>query len=251
VVLPGPPDCARTTVGADHVRERRRRHAEVVVTDLADKGKPTQVAFSVPANSVVTKDPRSAGGPGSVTVEWFGGRLLVEEGPTGTRALDLTPCATRTSAHCYFAAGNHAARRASSGSSSTIPTLPTRVVDVTLRTSSGVRRPDALQGLDIPRRSREIIAVHDIAVRQDRVAVSVDAEAGSVVAAQSLVYTTAAGTPGVALSLGSPTTATDWTFAGGVTPPADERVLPTNKQQAIIDKSGQVMRVKEQGAVAV
>ena len=71
-------------------------------------------------------------------------------------------------------------------------------VDVTLRTSSGVRRPDALQGLDIARRSRDVIAIHDIAVRQDRVAVEVDAEVGSVVAAQTLVYTAAAGTPGVA-----------------------------------------------------
>ena len=69
-------------------------------------------------------------------------------------------------------------------------------VDVTLRTSSGVRRPDALQGLDIARRSREVIAIHDVAVRQDRVAVAVDAEVGSVVAAQTLVYTTAAGTAG-------------------------------------------------------
>ena len=31
-------------------------------------------------------------------------------------------------------------------------------VDVTLRTSSGVRRPDALQGLDVARRSRDVIA---------------------------------------------------------------------------------------------
>lgn len=205
--------------------------AEVVVTDLADKGKATQVAFSVPPNSVVTKTRDQLGGPGSITVEWFGGRLLVEEGITGARALDVAPCATRTSAHWYFAAGT-TPRGVQQWIVIDNPYASDAKVDVTLRTSSGVRRPDALQGLDIARRSREIIAVHDIAVRQDRVAVAIDAESGSVVAAQSLVYTAAAGTPGVALSLGSPTAGTDWTFAGGVAQPS------TNAWVAIANVGG-------------
>jgi hypothetical protein len=98
-------------------------------------------------------------------------------------------------------------------------------VNVTLRTSSGVRRPDALQGLDVARRSREVIAIHDIAVRLDRVAVEIDAQVGSVVAAQTLVYTSAAGTVGVAMSLGSPASATDWTFAGGVGQPSSTALV--------------------------
>ena len=205
--------------------------AEVVVTDLSDKGKPTQVAFSVPRNSVVTKTRDQLGGAGSLTVEWFGGRLLVEEGITAAGALDITPCATRTSAHWYFAAGT-TPRGVQQWVVIDNPYASDAKVDVTLRTSSGVRRPDALQGLDIARRSREIIAVHDIAVRQDRVAVAIDAEVGSVVAAQSLVYTSAAGSPGVALSLGSPTAGTDWTFAGGVSQPS------TNAWVAIANVGG-------------
>jgi hypothetical protein len=205
--------------------------AEVVVTDLADKGAPTQVAFSVRPNSVVTKTRDQLGGPGSLTVESFGGRLLVEEGTTGSRALDLTPCATRTSAHWYFAAGT-TPRGVQQWVVIENPYASDAKVDVTLRTSSGVRRPDALQGLDIARRSRVIIAVHDIAVRQDRVAVAIDTEVGSVVAAQSLVYTAAAGTPGVAISLGSPTAGTDWTFAGGLAQPS------TNAWVAIANVGG-------------
>jgi Family of unknown function (DUF5719) len=192
--------------------------AEVVVTDMTDKGTTTQVSLVVPGNSVVTKTRDQLGGPGALTVEWFGGRLLVEEGSAGARALDITPCATRTSQHWYFAAGT-TPRGVQQWVVIDNPYASDAKVDVTLRTSSGVRRPDALQGLDIARRSRAVIAIHDIAVRLDRVAVAIDAEIGSVVAAQTLVYTAAAGTPGVAVSLGSPTAATNWTFAGGVAQP--------------------------------
>jgi hypothetical protein len=71
-----------------------------------------------------------------------------------------------------------------------------------------------LQGLDLARRSRVVIPIHDTAVRKDRVAVEVDASLGSVVAAQTIVYTAVSGTPGVAMSLGAPAASTDWTFVG-------------------------------------
>jgi len=188
---------------------------DVVVTDLADKGKDTHVGFAVPANSVVTKKREQLGTPGSLTVESFGGRVVVEEGIERAGALETTACATRTAPNWYFAAGTtpHGVEQWLVIDN---PYASDAKVDVTLRTSSGVRRPDALQSLDITRRSRDVIAIHNIAVRQDRVAVEIDAEFGSVVAAQTLVYTAAAGTPGVAMSIGSPRAGTDWTFPGGV-----------------------------------
>src|SRR5207302_2436415 len=88
-------------------------------------------------------------------------------------------------------------------------------VDVTLRTSDGVLRPEPIQGLDIYRRSRALVPIHELAVRKARVAVEVDATLGSVVAAQTLVYTATAGTPGVTTSIGAPASAGEWTFAGG------------------------------------
>ena len=45
--------------------------------------------------------------------------------------------------------------------------------------------------------------------------VAVDSEVGTVVAQQVVAYTTDAGVPGVAFALGSPASATDWTFTGG------------------------------------
>lgn len=188
---------------------------DVVVTDLADKGNATHVGFAVPSNTVVTKKREELGAPGSLTVESFGGQVVVEEGIERADGLDTTPCATRTSPHWYFAAGT-TPRGVQQWLVIDNPYASDAKVDVTLRTSSGVRRPDLLQNLDITRRSRNVIAIHDIAVRQDRVAVEVDTEFGSVVAAQTLVYTSAAGTPGVAVSIGSPIAATDWRFPGGV-----------------------------------
>jgi hypothetical protein len=198
--------------------------AEVVVTDLADNGSASHVTVEVRADSVVTKRRDQLGGPGALTVETFGGRVLVEEGIEDPRFTDTVPCATQSSPHWYFAAGT-TPRGVQQWLVIDNPYASDAKVDVTLRTSTGLHRPAALQSLDIARRSREVIAIHDIAVRVDRVAVAVDAQVGTVVAAQALVYTPAAGTPGVALSLGSPAAAADWTFTGGVAQPGSTAVV--------------------------
>ena len=191
--------------------------AQVIVTDLADKGSATHVTVNVAPDTVVTRNRDSLGGPGALTVETFGGRVLVEEGVEGAGAIDTAPCATQTSAHWYFAAGS-TPRGVQQWLVIDNPYPSDAKVDVTLRTSNGVMRPGALQSVDVARRSRVVIPIHDVAVRESRVAVALDAQVGTVVAAQTLVYTTDAGTPGVALSIGAPAAATAWTFAGGVAP---------------------------------
>jgi hypothetical protein len=198
--------------------------ADVVVTDLADSATDTHVMFNVAANSVVTKARDLLGAPGALTVETFGGRVIVEQGINGTGALETMPCATESSPHWYFAAGT-TPRGVQQWLVIDNPYASDAKVDVTLRTDAGVRRPDALQGLDVARRSREVIAIHDLAVRLDRVSVEVDAQVGSVVAAQTLVYSAAAGTPGVAQSLGSPVVSTEWTFTGGIAEPGATAVV--------------------------
>jgi hypothetical protein len=192
--------------------------AQVVVTDLADKGDATHVTVDVAPETVVTRSRDSIGTPGALTVETFGGRVLVEEGIEGLGAIDTAPCATQTSAHWYFAAGT-TPRGVQQWLVIENPYPSDAKVNVTLRTSNGVLRPGDLQSLDVIRRSRSVIAIHNYAVRVGRVAVAVDAQVGTVVASQMLVYTTDAGTPGVALSIGAPAPATDWTFAGGVVAP--------------------------------
>jgi hypothetical protein len=192
--------------------------AQVVVTDLADKVDATHVTVNVAPDTVVTRTRDSLGPPGALTVETFGGRVLVEEGIEGVGAIDTAPCATQTAAHWFFAAGT-TPRGVQQWLVIENPYPSDAKVNVTLRTSNGVLRPGALQSLDVIRRSRSVIAIHNYAVRVGRVAVAVDAQVGTVVASQALVYTTDAGTPGVALSIGAPASATDWTFAGGVVAP--------------------------------
>jgi len=198
--------------------------SDVVVTDLADSGKPTHTTLAVPPDSVVTKTRDSLGPAGALTVETFGGRVLVEEGIEGPGATDTSACATQSSTHWYFAAGT-TLRGIKQYLVIDNPYASDAKVDVTFRTSTGVHRPDSLQGLDVARRTREVVAVHDLAVRLDRVSVSVDAEIGSVVAAQALSYTADAGTPGVAFELGASAAASEWTFAGGTNRPGSTSVL--------------------------
>jgi hypothetical protein len=54
-------------------------------------------------------------------------------------------------------------------------------------------------------------------VREDRIAVEVEADLGRVVAEQTLVFTSDAGQPGIAMTLGAPAASDHWLFAGGNT----------------------------------
>src|SRR5262249_27093188 len=138
-----------------------------------------------------------------------------EEGISAADAFESTPCATRASPHWYFAAGS-TPRGVQQWLVIANPYASDAKVNVTLRTSSGVRKPEDLQAMDVARRARTVIAVHDYAVRQDRVAVEVDSEIGSVVASQLSVVTSQAGNPGVAQTIGSPAPASEWTLPGGL-----------------------------------
>ncbi len=198
--------------------------ADVVVTDLTDTGRATHISLAVPSRSLVARTRDQLGAAGALTIETFGGRVVVEEGLQGAAGFESTPCATQTSAHWYFAAGS-TLRGVQQWLVIDNPYASDARVDVTIRTRSGTLRPDALQQLDIARRSREVVAIHDVAVRQDRVSVEVDTEVGSVVATQALVYTEAAAPPEVALSLGMTATATDWTFGGGIGGPNSNAIV--------------------------
>jgi hypothetical protein len=162
----------------------------------------------------VTKRRADLGPPGAVTVETFGGMVVAEEGVDGKSGTDITPCATQSSTQWHFAAGS-TVRGVQMWLVVDDPYASDAKIDVTLRTSAGVRRPDDLQGLDITRRTRVVIPVHNYAVRDDRVAVEVNASAGRVVAGQTIVFTSDAGQPGIATTLGTPVSSDHWMFAGG------------------------------------
>jgi hypothetical protein len=188
--------------------------ADIAITVLADKTARAHQVLTVAPNSVVTKHRTDVGPAGALTIETFGGRVAIEEGLDGESGFESSPCATRTSATWEFAAGT-TPRGVEQWLVLENPYASDAKVDVTLRTNDGVRRPESLQGMDVTRRSRVVVPIHDLAVRVDHVAVEVTARLGEVVAAQTLVYTADAGTPGVATTLGATDASDHWTFAEG------------------------------------
>jgi hypothetical protein len=75
----------------------------------------------------------------------------------------------------------------------------------------------ALQGVDVPGRSRVVIPIHDHAVRQEHVAVEVHANVGQVVAAQTLDFGRDSGRRGVATAFGALAPSSRWWFPDGQT----------------------------------
>jgi hypothetical protein len=197
------------------------READVVVTVVPDDGAPVRRELHVGPAAVESVARADLGPAGALTVESFGARVVVEEGAAGEAGTEMTPCATQSATEWHFAAGT-TVRGVQQWLVVLNPYASDAKVDIALRTSDGVRRSDPLQGFDIPRRSRAVIPVHDYAVRNARVAVEVRARSGRVVAAQTLVYSTAAGVPGLASSLGAIVATDHWLFAAA--PSSDDLV---------------------------
>ena len=154
--------------------------------------------------------------PGAVVVEPFSPDVVVSAGVESNNALAVVPCGTEASADWYFAAGT-TVRGVSQWLVLDDPFSSDARVDITLRTDSGLQQLPSLQGVDVPGRSRVVIPIQDSAVRQERVAVEVHAGVGRVVASQTLVFSSAAGQPGVATTLGALEPSSSWWFADGKT----------------------------------
>lgn len=179
-------------------------------------GAPRTRMVTVPARSVQTLVRSDLGPAGPLIVETFGPEVAVETSIEAASALAVTPCTTRAADHWFFSAGE-TPRGVAQWLVVQDPFAADAKVDILLRTSEGLRQPEALQGVDVARRSRAIIPIHNYAVRQSLVAVEVRARIGHVVATQTLVYTDASGPRGVAVSSGANEAAGDWWFADGVT----------------------------------
>ncbi len=151
---------------------------------------------------------------GSVVVEPFSPDVVVSAGVETDTALDSVPCATTASAHWYFAAGE-TVRGVKQWLVLQNPFSADARVNVILRTDVGLKELENLQGIDVAGRSRVVVPIHEQAVRQPRVAIEVQAVVGQVVAAQTLEYSAAAGTPGVATTLGALAQAPRWWFTDG------------------------------------
>jgi hypothetical protein len=183
--------------------------AAVTVTVRPDGGAPAREEFTVAAATVTTRGRRSLGPDGALTVESFGGRLVVDDAVSGPAGSDVSACAPRSSTSWYFPAGS-TVRGAEYWLVVDDPYASDAKVDVTVYTETGVRRPERLQGVDVARRSRVLIPLHDIVVRERHVGLELEARVGRVVASQVLVFTADSGTPGVAATVGATTGSDHW-----------------------------------------
>jgi hypothetical protein len=219
---------------------------DAVVTIEPDDGSDAvRRTISVPGNSVrsfnrATLADLAAGEPeaddsdatrlptGPLVVEVFAPDVVVQQGLESTQMLDQMTCATTPSADWYFAAGT-TVRGVKQWLVLDNPLSTDARIDVEVRSEIGLRLLPALQGIDVPGRSRVEIEIHEEAIRQERVAVAVHAELGRVVASQTMQFEAASGPRGVASTVGTLGTAERWWFTDGqVKPDATERVAIAN-----------------------
>lgn len=187
------------------------------VTVMPGGGAPTKsFAFQVDAlaqrrvkvsNVLATPEP-------GVVVEVFGGPAVVEHEVRGRDDVAVGPCAREPAKRWYFAAGD-TARGGEQWLALFNPFSDDAIVDVTFVTDSGVREPAAAQHFVVPSQSRVSMPVHDLARRQERVAVEIRATTGRIVAERSLRYDGSEGIAGIAVSLGVTGLARGWTLPFG------------------------------------
>jgi hypothetical protein len=172
--------------------------------------------FSVAAAAQLRVDVASltsAAEPG-VVVEVLGGPVVVEhEVRHGARAA-VGPCARQASSDWYFAAG-----ATGPGTEDWLalfnPFGDDAIVDVTFLTASGVQAPGQTQAIDVPRRSRVSLPLHQLVPDQSSLALHVHARTGRVAAEQSLIFDGTNGVTGIATTLGATGTSATWRVPTG------------------------------------
>ncbi len=172
------------------------------------------VALDIDPNSMQTVDlaaSQPAGTYLSAMVELTGGGGLVEQRVTNPAGNAVSACSNAAGGQWSFADGT-----TSAGSleqlALTNPFPDTAIVDVTLLTTSGTRRPAALRGLPIPGRSVVSVPIDQIAQNEANVSITVAASRGRVVAARAQTYQ-GGGRSGFSLSLGAPSLSDQFYFA--------------------------------------
>jgi hypothetical protein len=208
-----------------------RRGVVAAITGIGD-GVPRatrRISIAPGAPTVLGAGALAGVGGDAVIVEPFGPGVIVEHQVVGSHGTAVGPCATTLSPRWFFAA---LTTRLGASSSVVLMNPLARsdaVVDVTLYTTDGARAPSALQGLEVPRRSRLAVGLNDFADRQAVVGVAVRARAGGRIAAEAVV--TQDGRPAVVL--GITTLGPAWWFASGTAHAARAlAVLNPNDQPA-------------------
>lgn len=204
-------------------------------TVVASTGARHVVRLKVPAQGHLAVPEQVPGGAAWVgaMVNLQGGLASVEQEIVGKLGTSSSPCATTGSRSWYFTSG---ATLVNAGVELTLlnPYPTDAIVDLTLTTNQGVEQPGDFQGLVVPARGMLAVDLGSHLRRRQRIATSISARTGRVVAWKSDIVTPPAagqatiGSPqaahspdpaapvgGVAVTLGSPSTGTEWTWPEG------------------------------------
>ena len=153
-------------------------------------------------------------------VEVDSGSAVVEQRVQGPTGFDIVPCASRSSATWYFAAGS--TRRDARLVFTLFNPFPDRAVaKFTFSTDEGIREPQALRGVLVPARSLVVVNATDLVPRFSSVATTVEMQAGRVVAGRLQLFDGSEGLEGLTAGPGVPAPQTQWVLPIG---PADAKV---------------------------
>jgi hypothetical protein len=239
-----------STPGSLVIANTQSRPVTATVDVLASQDPAGTRSGPAPAVTTLTVAPRSrqsvpeqvAGGTGGVgaIVTLDGGASAVEQEVRTLFGTTTTPCATSGSASWYFPTGT-TLRNATDTLSLLNPYPAVAIADLTFVTDQGQEAPGGLQAVAVPGQSLVTVNLGDHLRGRNRIATTVTATTGRLVAWQTLTVTPpAAGTPlvgqpglsgaieqpgtvddpaspvtGVTLTLGAPSAGTQWWWPDG------------------------------------
>jgi hypothetical protein len=212
---PGPPPSARLAHASEQVSVSNlmAEPIDVGVTTISDKGLIESHTAHTSKNASATV-VTGAAADGAAIIEPFSANVAVQSTTNGNGVLATAPCATQPASEWEFANGT-----TTPGTEDWIvlfnPFGDDAIVDVSFMTEVGFARPDPLQSMTVPRRSRVAIPVHTFARYHSVVATSITAHTGRVVAQQTLIFSQNGQPNGVTRTLGAVTPVLQSVFASG------------------------------------
>ena len=181
----------------------------------ADGVGPVEQGFEVQPRSTMEIDLRelqSGGLYASAMVELGGGTGVVEQTALHSDGDTTTPCSNSTSDTWYFA-DNYTLGDSKEDIVVTNPFPDDAILSFSFASTDTTRTPNVLQGVPVAPHSVLVVSQDLLAKDEAVYSVTVTASRGKVVAARAQNY--AEERRGFSLSLGAPTTSTEWWFAGG------------------------------------
>lgn len=189
------------------------------ITVLSVEGDPVTEPVAVDAFSFQDFDIDAlADSPyAAAFVEIDGGGGLVEQRAVNPANHSIAACSNAPSNEWYFATGDTLEDSVSQLVLSN-PNEEAAILDITMSTSAGIRRPQSLQNYPVPARSVRIVDVNAVKADESDIGISVVASRGDVVVGRAQTYATETRT-GYAMTLGAPSLRNQWWFASGVSDP--------------------------------